>query len=404
MPATTLEARILISARDTSKAALNATRSNISNVGRAVTSVQSQVLALAGIGGFGAMITGIVRTNAHMQTLKSSLKTVTGGTEEARKAFATIEQFAVTTPFDLNDWTEAFIKLKAFGLDPSNAALKAYGNTASAMGKSLNQVIEAVADASSGEFERLRDFGIRANREGDKVKFTFQGVTTQVRNDSQSIVAYLQRIGNVNFAGSMDDQMQNLIPAFSNLKQSFASLAVSIGEAGLNDIVRDLAVSIKEMADSITPGQVQAVFNDIESAATSAYNTINGMPHLAEMGLIGYMLFGKRGLALAAGVSFLSGKLGNDIGRAWEEFNPSQVVAGSGGFTGQPGFNPMPDYQLGDFNRSNGRMGYLDVLRSIEQRKSDSTREMVQQQQLTNERLSQAVDAIRKQSNVAVFG
>jgi hypothetical protein len=31
--------------------------------------------------------------------------------------------------------TEAFIKLKALGLDPSQEALMSYGNTASAMGK-----------------------------------------------------------------------------------------------------------------------------------------------------------------------------------------------------------------------------------------------------------------------------
>jgi uncharacterized membrane protein YqgA involved in biofilm formation len=43
----------------------------------------------------------------------------------------------------------AFIKLKALGLQPSKEALTSYGNTATAMGKSLDQMIEAVADAST---------------------------------------------------------------------------------------------------------------------------------------------------------------------------------------------------------------------------------------------------------------
>ena len=35
------------------------------------------------------------------------------------------------------------------------------------MGKSLNQMIEAVADATTGEFERLKEFGIKARTHGE---------------------------------------------------------------------------------------------------------------------------------------------------------------------------------------------------------------------------------------------
>ena len=35
------------------------------------------------------------------------------------------------------------------------------------MGKDLSQMIEAVADATTGEFERLKEFGIKAGKEGD---------------------------------------------------------------------------------------------------------------------------------------------------------------------------------------------------------------------------------------------
>ena len=48
----------------------------------------------------------------------------------------------------------------------------AYGDTASAMGKSLDDMVEAVADAATGEFERLKEFGIRASKNGDRVSFT----------------------------------------------------------------------------------------------------------------------------------------------------------------------------------------------------------------------------------------
>jgi phosphotransacetylase len=61
------------------------------------------------------------------------------------------------TPFSLSKAFKGFIKLKALGLQPSEAAMLSYGNTASAMGENLNQMVEAVADAATGEFERLRN-------------------------------------------------------------------------------------------------------------------------------------------------------------------------------------------------------------------------------------------------------
>ena len=47
-------------------------------------------------------------------------------------------------------------------------------NTASAMGKIVEQFVEAVADASTGEFERLKEFGIKASSEGDRQPLRFR--------------------------------------------------------------------------------------------------------------------------------------------------------------------------------------------------------------------------------------
>lgn len=47
--------------------------------------------------------------------------------------------------------------------------------------------VEAVADATVGEFERLKSFGIKANTLTDDVKFTFAGVTTTVKKNAADI-------------------------------------------------------------------------------------------------------------------------------------------------------------------------------------------------------------------------
>lgn len=194
----------------------------------------------------------ITDTITKFEKLEASLRTVTGSADNAAVAFGFIQEFAASTPFQLEEVTDAFIKLKALGLTPSEDALTSYGNTATAMGKSLNQMIEAVADATTGEFERLKEFGIRSKTQGDQVTFTFQGISTTVGKNAKEIEAYLQSIGNVQFAGAMQEQAGTLNVALSNMGDAFAKLVKAIGDAGLTDILMAIANGIKWLAEQIT--------------------------------------------------------------------------------------------------------------------------------------------------------
>ena len=186
--------------------------------------------------GVGALVTNFARTVTESERLKGSLKTMTGSTEDAAFAFSELERFASQTPFTLDQSVEGFIKLKALGLDPSERALRSYGNTSAAMGKDMMQMIEAVADASTGEFERLKEFGIKASKQGDQVSLTFQGVTKTIGNSSKEIQDYLLEIGETKFGTAMEDQMKALPGLLSNLSDNVSALFRKIGDVGGIDL------------------------------------------------------------------------------------------------------------------------------------------------------------------------
>lgn len=210
-------------------------------VGRGLTiGLTTPILGLGGLA---------VKTAADFETLRTSLlSSFQGNQVAADAAFKTIEKFATSSPYQVEEVLNAFIKLKNLGLDPSEEALKSYGNTASAMGKSLDQMIEAVADATTGEFERLKEFGIKSKSEGDKVSFTFQGVTTTVGKNAQEIEGYLMNIGNVNFSGAMSRQSETFKGRLSSLQDTFASFGDSIGTIIL-EFMSPMIDSLQELAE-----------------------------------------------------------------------------------------------------------------------------------------------------------
>lgn len=227
---------------------LNSTLAHTSNQARNTSSSLGGLKSIIGGLGFGLLANSILKINMEMQALRTSLETVTGSANNARIAFEGIQQFAAKTPYSVKEITDAFIKLKALGLSPSESALTSFGNTASAMGKSLNQMIEAVADAATGEFERLKEFGIKSSKEGENVKFTFKGVETQVKNSSEAIQGYLLKIGNTDFAGGMDRMATTMKGALSNLGDSWDAFQDHLLNSNKENAI---AQWMKTAADSI---------------------------------------------------------------------------------------------------------------------------------------------------------
>lgn len=183
----------------------------------------------------GGLFGQIVDVRREFEVLGASLETATGSAESAMVAMNQLRDFAKKTPYDLSQTVEGFVKLKNLGLTPTTDALNSFGNTAAAMGKDLSQMIEAVADATTFEFERLKEFGIKAKQEKDKVAFTFQGVTTEVAKNATAIEQYLTKIGDVNFAGAMSKRMATIDGAIANLKQSYNDLLIAISEFKIGD-------------------------------------------------------------------------------------------------------------------------------------------------------------------------
>lgn len=212
------------------------------------------------------VFSALVDSQRNFDKLNSGLITMTGSAENAAKAFSVLQQFAKETPYGLNQAVEGFTKLVALGLNPSKEALISYGNTAAAMGKDLNQMIEAVADASTFEFERLKEFGIKSSQQADTVSFTFRGITTTVKKNSEEIQKYLLNIGNTDFAGAMETRSKTLDGQLSSLADSFDGLVLAVAQSGFGDAVGEQAATAEDaitaLTDAIASNEISATLQD----------------------------------------------------------------------------------------------------------------------------------------------
>lgn len=172
--------------------------------------------------------------------------------EKAAQAMKMLQKLATETPASLKVWTEGFIKLVNRGINPTKEELTNMGDLASSQGKSIDQLIEAILDAMTGENERLKEFGIKASKDGDKVKYTFKGVTTEVNNSEESIKNYLLSLGKLEgVAGSMTIQMQELEGMQSNLGDTMDAIYNKIGKK-LEPMFKSFMGGLSKMLGSVS--------------------------------------------------------------------------------------------------------------------------------------------------------
>jgi phage tail tape-measure protein len=197
-------------------------------------------IVAAGVGGY-FFKTQLLDTAAEFENYEAVLKVVEGTSAKARKALDWSSTFAAKTPFELNAITEAYVKLRTYGLSPTNGLLQTLGDTSAAMNKPLLQSVEAIADAITGENERLKEFGIKARQAGGKITYEYtdrndkQQSLTVDGNDRKAIENTLKTIWNSKFKGAMLERSKTWSGMISNMSDQWIRFSNMIMSNGLFD-------------------------------------------------------------------------------------------------------------------------------------------------------------------------
>ena len=82
------------------------------------TAMASAVTAALSAIAVEGLVSKLVSVQRQFDVTFSSLKTVTGGADQASRAFERLRAFAASTPYSLEQAVQGFVKLKALGLEP----------------------------------------------------------------------------------------------------------------------------------------------------------------------------------------------------------------------------------------------------------------------------------------------
>ena len=216
--------------------------------------------------GFIALAKSIVSTGAQFETYNATLKVIMGSQKKATKAMGWLREMAKKTPYTIDKLTEAFVKLTAYGIEPTKV-MTTLGDTASAMGKDIELAVLALANAQTGEFETLKTFGIKAveltNRNAKAMGATLEDVgrTALAFTDSMGkeqikiidrtnralITSTIMSIWNEKYEGAMKERVATFVGLTSNIEDAWIQFKGAVGKSLLPHINKWLDVLLKKL-------------------------------------------------------------------------------------------------------------------------------------------------------------
>lgn len=253
------------------------TSGSLSNSMSKLKGVLASVFAVAAIWSF---TNKVIDARAEYEKFNAVLTNTFQSDKVGAAALNMLTDFATKTPFQLNDLTGSFVKLVNRGFAPTMAEMTKLGDLASSQGKGFDQLTEAMLDAQTGEFERLKEFGIKASKSGDKVTLSFKGVTKEVKNNSDAIGEALMQYGQMTgVAGSMESISKTLGGKISNLGDQWNNFLVAVGgESGgiFTGVISILSMGLGFLTDNLPyiSEWFSILYSMIEPVVASLFNFI----------------------------------------------------------------------------------------------------------------------------------
>ena len=249
----------------------------------ALKGVVGQVTALAagyvGLNQVTQAVRDIFTTGDKFERLGVQFTALMGSFEEGQKATAWVQEFTKKTPLQLEEVSQAFVKLKAFGLDPMDGSMQAIVDQAFKLGGSFQEV-EGISLAlgqawakqklQGEEILQLVERGVPvwdllAQATGKNTQ-ELQKLSTAGKLGRDTIKALMDEMAK-GAAGSAEAQMSLLSGQISNAKDNLAQFYNLISTSGAMDWLKAQLTELnKEFAAMAEDGRLKQWAMEISDA------------------------------------------------------------------------------------------------------------------------------------------
>ncbi len=246
----------------------------------------------------------MVRTNAQFEKFQITLTTLYKDGNKAKQVLDSIMNFAAKTPFEIDQLTQAWVQMKAMGLEPNLQMLKDIGDAVAALGgtqevfegivRALGQ-IQAKGKVSAEELMQLAERGVPVfeilQEKLGLAKEQLQNIGAEGIEASKAIQALLEGMRE-RFGGNMERMSRSWEGMISNLKDQWTRFMKAVGESGAFQALKERLKTILDTVDkAFDSGKAQKWANIVGKAIVVFVDGASGaLKIMVEVGKVIYAI------------------------------------------------------------------------------------------------------------------
>ncbi|QTX33208.1 hypothetical protein KAR29_04755 [Aminithiophilus ramosus] len=217
------------------------------------------------------------------ENYRTTLVAVMGDQRKAAETFRDINLWAAARPVDTSDAVASYVKLKAAAVANAEEGIRAIGDLATVMHRSMQDVAGALV---STETAPLRDLGILLDRTGENAVIRSGHVRTEVGKDIDSIREGIIEVIERRFGGAMDKAADDWDGAVNTMRGIWTvfrqDLMGSSGDGGPFDYLESRIRGIRDSWTEVISGDEYRSFIDtwkdsLVSALESVDTVLSGV-------------------------------------------------------------------------------------------------------------------------------
>jgi hypothetical protein len=239
---------------------------NVHRLGGLIPPITRQLGGLFAAAAVGKFISQSKEAIEQQEVLGTLMAQTLGSGSVAQRVMKDISDFTSSTPFQVDQLTDSWLRLAQDGFRPSMDEMTKLGDLAANTRVEFSEVASALLDATSGSFSKLGGLGVAAQKQGDQIAFTFRGVTTIVENSDNAIRDYVLSLGEMEgVSGTMQKALEGGAGSSIRLSQKVAALRIELGQALLpvfhkiTDIGAAFAVRLQNMVKWVQVNREQFI-------------------------------------------------------------------------------------------------------------------------------------------------
>ena len=241
----------------------------------------------------------LVRTAAQFERYRIQLEALEGGSAKAESAMAWVSKFARQTPFELDGVMQAFVKLRAFGMDPMDGSLQAIADQTAKLGggqQELEGIILALGQAwtkqklQGEEILQLMERSVPVfdllEKATGRSAAELRNLSSEGRLGRKAIQLLMQEMGKQS-QGAAQAQMQSFNGQVANLGDSWMRIKLMIMQAGPFDFLKQQMAEVSVWLERLRQnGELAASMRQIGGALNRglkiAFATFGGIYRLVK--------------------------------------------------------------------------------------------------------------------------